>query len=274
MPELPEVEAIKKSLKPLIGLKIHDVRIYSPSLRYPIPIDLKQRIIGKYLHNILRKGKYMFWDFEGCIMTSHLGMTGKFTLQDQYSATKHDHIVWMFFNPSNIKINLVYNDPRRFGYIRINKSIQESMDKLNLGPDALSKDFSYQYFAQTVKNSNRNIKTILLDQLFVAGIGNIYASESLWYAEISPFRKANSLNKSEVTRLIKSIKSVLQKSISANGTTLKDYQTANGEQGMYHNNFVAYSLANSLCQKPKCPGKIIKAITNGRASYYCNNHQH
>ena len=264
MPELPEVETTVKSLNILKNKKIINVDIHIKKLRYLVPhLDLKN-IINFKITNLRRIAKYIIIDFDNFkSVIIHLGMSGRLKIvKNNLVLNKHDHMV---FNFNNCK--LIYNDPRRFGFIDIVNS--EKLSNISyikkLGIDALDNKLSEDYLFNKFKNSQVLIKQLLLNQYIVAGIGNIYACEILYDAKISPLRKGNSLKKSQIGTILKSSRRILRKAIKNGGSSINDYVSPDGILGNFQNNFKVYGRAGY-----KIKGYVIKkVILHGRSTFFC-----
>jgi formamidopyrimidine-DNA glycosylase len=264
MPELPEVETTVKSLNILKNKKVINLDIHSKKLRYSVPhLELK-KIINYKIIKLRRIAKYVILDFENFIsIIIHLGMSGRLKIiKINMPIKKHDHLVFKFNN-----IKLIYNDPRRFGFIDIVES-----DKINniryikkLGIDALDKNLSTEYLYYKFYKSEVLIKQLLLNQYIVAGIGNIYASEILFDAKISPFKKGNSLKKYHIDTIIKSTRKILRKAIKHGGSSINDYVSPEGTLGNFQNNFKVYGREGH-----RIKGFVIKKeVLYGRSTFYC-----
>ncbi len=265
MPELPEVETTVRSLNILKNKKVINLEIYTKKLRYPIPHNKLNKIINNKLINLRRISKYIILDFNNFYtIIIHLGMSGRLKIIDNNNyRTKHDHLILNFNNNSS----LLYNDPRRFGFIDYIKT-----DKINnlkyikkLGIDALDAKLSTDYSYEKIHKSETLIKQILLNQHIVAGIGNIYASEILYDAKISPLKKANSLKKYQIGTIIRSIRKILKKAIKFGGSTINDYVSPDGTLGNFQSNFRVYGRDGL-----KINGyEIEKVILYGRSTFFC-----
>jgi len=233
MPELPEIEIVKRSLFKMINkAKIIDIKINNKNLRYKIPHSFSKRLIGEKILRISRRSKYLIFHFEKKLLLVHLGMSGKLLLMrsddntifktsfyyDLNTLQNHNHI---YFNLNNGLV-LIYNDVRRFGFFKLYNTTQ--LNKIiflkRLGLEPFSKKFSIKYFEQFVQNRKKNIKNLLMDQTFVSGLGNIYVNEALFMSKIRPSRMCNSLNKNEIKNLILNIKKILRFSISKGGSSI------------------------------------------------------
>ncbi|GFZ87258.1 formamidopyrimidine-DNA glycosylase [Rickettsiales bacterium] len=266
MPELPEVETICRGLQGvLLGKKIVNVSVYADSLRKPIPRNINRLTKDASVQQISRKAKYalIFLD-NSHIIIMHMGMSGRVIfLRDIHIAGKHDHLVFKFYDNSH----LVYNDPRRFGLVDI-----ISQDKLSahpafsrIGIEPLTKDLNSDSLWAILKKTKSPIKNALLNGKNIAGIGNIYASEILFEAAISPLRRADLLSHDELIRLVAATKKVLRFAIAAGGSTLKDYVGVDGKVGSFQDQFKVYNRKEC----PKCHYKVDRIAQAGRSTYYC-----
>lgn len=270
MPELPEVETTKTSLSPLIGQKVTAVVVHQSSLRWPVPSDLNQ-LQGQTLLRLERRAKYILAYFgqtgvEQQIALLHLGMSGSLTLvEPERDLRKHDHVLISFEH-----IQLRYHDPRRFGSILwLNDNTQSLLSKL--APEPLTDDFNADYLWQKIQNKSAAIKTVIMDNHIVVGVGNIYATEALFHTHIHPLRPAKSLTMVEVIALTAEIKRILAAAIALGGSTLKDYVNGLGENGYFQQTLDVYGRANEPCNR--C-GTAIETVRIGqRASAFCPNCQ-
>ena len=266
MPELPEVETTIKGLKTLIGMSIINIEIHTPKLRFLIPLNITNIYRDTKIDKIIRKGKFIIlYLSNNYLIVLHLGMSGRLRLfrTNEYKKTKHDHFVLK----TNKEQMLVFNDPRRFGFIDYDKfeNIFTKKYILNLGIDALDKTLSGKYFLSRISKKMVPIKQILLNQHIISGIGNIYACEILFDAKISPLELGKNLTLVQCNLLVCSTRRILKKAINAGGSSLKDYVSTDGTLGNFQNNFKVYDRKNH-----KIKGKIIKKISQyGRSTYYC-----
>jgi len=265
MPELPEVETTIRSLNILKNKKVTNLQIYTKKLRYPIPHNKLYKIKNSKLINLKRISKYLILDFDHFYtLIIHLGMSGRLKIVGKNnSRKKHDHLILNFNNNSN----LLFNDTRRFGFIDYVKT-----DKINnlkyikkLGIDALDRKLSAEYLYKKIYKSEILIKQILLNQHIVAGIGNIYASEILYDAKISPLKKANSLKMYQIGTIIKSIRKILKKAIKFGGSTINDYVSPDGTLGNFQSNFKVYGREGLRINGYE----IKKVILYGRSTFFC-----
>ncbi|MCU4491696.1 bifunctional DNA-formamidopyrimidine glycosylase/DNA-(apurinic or apyrimidinic site) lyase [Acinetobacter guillouiae] len=262
MPELPEVETTKTSLLPLIDQKVLHVQVREPRLRWPIPEDIQQ-LQGQKLVRLTRRSKYILAEFETHSMLWHLGMSGSFRICDEHEALrKHDHLIIQFEDTQ-----LRYHDPRRFGcIIWLN---EESQTKLinTLGPEPLSDEFHAEYLAEKFKNKNVGTKVAIMDNHIVVGVGNIYATESLFNLGIHPAQPASSLTKAQIQKLVIEIKRILKQAIDLGGSTLRDYSNAMGENGYFQQTLLAYGRAGEMCIN--CETTLENLKLGQRASVFC-----
>lgn len=274
MPELPEVETIKTALSNSIGkCNITDVIINNNRLRELIPVDFGAKVCGAAICNYRRIAKYIIMDLDnGLSIVWHLGMSGRVKISDQKPnpPAKHDHVIIATSNGV-----ITYNDARRFGlltYCETNR-LKEHPHFCRLGPEPLDEAFNGEYLFQRLQGKKIAVKPALLDQEIVVGIGNIYASESLYGAGISPLRPAQDVSREECARLVNSVREVLQKAIAAGGSTLKDYQKPDGSLGYFQNMHCVYNKTGQKCPQCKCDvnktGGIQKIVQAGRSSFFC-----
>ncbi|MCC2646673.1 MAG: Formamidopyrimidine-DNA glycosidase [Rickettsiaceae bacterium] len=271
MPELPEVETVRRSLEPfIIDKTIIGVETFRDNLRYPFPNNLEELCINNKIISVERRAKYLILKLENNYnIIVHLGMSGRFTLSPMREIVKHDHIIFTL-EDNNI---LTLNDPRRFGLIDLIPQNEMASHKYfaNLGPEPLTDDFNASYFLKAALRKSSPIKNFIMDSKIVVGVGNIYASESLHIASIHPERPANSLSAKEVERLVQAIKDVLNKAIIAGGSTLKDFVSGQGDAGYFQHNFLVYGKHGKTCAI--CNNIIEKMIQAGRASFFCKRCQ-
>lgn len=262
MPELPEVETTKTSLFPLLNQRVQKVQVFNTRLRWPIPDDLDQ-LVGQRLVQLKRRSKYILAKFEHNEMLWHLGMSGSFRLcQPSDELRKHDHLVIDFDD-----IQLRYHDPRRFGCILW--LTPENQTKLidTLGPEPLSDEFNATYLIEKLSKKNVGIKIALMDNHVVVGVGNIYATESLFNVGIHPAQPASSLSKTQIEKLVIEVKRILKQAIELGGSTLRDYSNAMGENGYFQQTLLAYGRAGEMCINCET---ILENIKLGqRASVFC-----
>jgi len=276
MPELPEVETVRKGLERYLQDKtLTQIVTRREGLRFPFPENMSQQLQDRKVLSIKRRAKYLLIRLSGQMtLLSHLGMSGsfRFVTDSAYQPTKHDHVLFYLSGDSV----MIYNDPRRFGVLDIVDTRKEDQHRLlhHLGPEPLSNNWDARVFSDSIRHKNGPIKTTLLDQQVVVGVGNIYACEALFIANISPRRKAQSLAaktqpgiRSE--RLVTAVKSVLETAIEAGGSTLKDFQDVEGKAGYFAHQFQVYGREGKPCVRPKCSSVISRIVQGGRSTFYC-----
>ncbi len=271
MPELPEVETVVRGLNnTVLGEKIESVKVLQPKLRIPIPDNLAKLLVGAKIKSITRRAKYILIHLNNnYTWVIHLGMSGRLTTHNKMPPLKkHDHVII-----SLKRTTMVYNDTRRFGLMIIIKdqSINDYSSFKNLGLEPLEKSFTGRKLYDLIHKSNSDIKSVLMNQNIVVGVGNIYASESLFSAHISPLRKASKISLKECGLLVNSIKSVLNEAIKSGGSTLRDYVSSSGDKGYFQHKFKVYDKKGKPC--PKCKSPIKRITQKGRSTYYCQNCQ-
>jgi len=270
MPELPEVETTRRGLEPLIvGRKINSVHIYKKKLRWEIPKHLTDTLKNQTIQKISRRAKYLLVDFSDGQLIMHLGMTGSISIvPDVEPLKKHHH----FELKLNNKTSMRFHDPRRFGSILWQKYDEQLSLLKKLGPEPLSYEFDENSLFNSSIGKTKNIKTFIMDNHVVVGVGNIYASESLFQAGISPKREAGKTSKKRYKILVKCIKEVLTESINNGGTSLNDFSNVDGEAGYFYQILSVYDRKDMPCRR--CSSKIKKIVQNQRATYYCPKCQH
>ncbi|MCK7608642.1 bifunctional DNA-formamidopyrimidine glycosylase/DNA-(apurinic or apyrimidinic site) lyase [Acinetobacter portensis] len=262
MPELPEVETTKTSLLPLLNEKVIQVTVHQSSLRWPIPNDI-QKLIGQKLIKLSRRSKYILAEFEQDSMLWHLGMSGSFRIcETTEELRKHDHLIIQFED-----MELRYHDPRRFGCILWLDD--QSQTKLidTLGPEPLSDVFNADYLANKLKSKSTAIKVAIMDNHVVVGVGNIYATESLFNLGIHPAQPASSLSKVQIEKLVIEIKRILKQAIDLGGSTLRDFSNAMGENGYFQQTLLAYGRVGEMCVN--CETTLENIKLGQRASAFC-----
>ena len=262
MPELPEVETTKTSLLPLIDQKVISVQVRESRLRWPIPEDI-EKIKGQKLLKLTRRSKYILAEFEHDTMLWHLGMSGSFRLCDANTELrKHDHLIIQFEDAE-----LRYHDPRRFGCILWLDPNSQSKLIDTLGPEPLSDAFNAEYLAEKFKKKNVGAKVAIMDNHIVVGVGNIYATESLFNLGIHPAQPASSLSRVQIENLVIEVKRILKQAIDLGGSTLRDYTNAMGENGYFQQTLLAYGRAGEMCIN--CETTLENLKLGQRASVFC-----
>lgn len=264
MPELPEVETVRRSLTPLIGQTIESLEVREARLRRPVTADLSHRTTGRQIVRIDRCGKYLLFHLSGDeTLLAHLGMSGTFTIVPiSTAAGQHDHVLFRFGNGSM----LVFNDPRRFGLIRAGRL--ESFEELAfMGPDPFSPEFSPAWLHRLTRGRRRPVKNLLMDQRLVAGIGNIYASEILFEARVRPSRQAQRLRLVEIDAVYEATQRVLRDAIASGGSSISDYRDGEGRPGYFQLAFRVYDRDGQPCLR--CGAIVRRVVHAGRSSFYC-----
>ena len=286
MPELPEIEIVKRSLfKKINGAKIVNVKINNKNLRYKITDELPKKLINEKILKISRRSKYLIFHFKNKLLLAHLGMSGKFLIirskdkkmfktsfyYDLDILAKHNHIHFILNNG----LVLIYNDVRRFGFFKLfeNIKLKEITYLKKLGPEPFSVLFCIKYVQKFIKNRKKNIKNLLMDQTFVSGLGNIYVNEALFLSKIHPLRQCSNLERKSIKNLIYNIRRVLKISINQGGSSIKDFKNAYGKSGNFQQFFNVYGQENKNCSRISCKGKIKKISISNRSSFYCNSCQ-
>ena len=289
MPELPEVEIVRRGLAPILtGRRIERAVTRRADLRYPFPERFAERLQGQTIDRLDRRAKYLIASLSGGdALVMHLGMTGRFSIiqgnvaeipgsyiYETSSNTKHDHVEFQLSGDARI----VYNDPRRFGFMVLVPEQELTCHELfkKMGVEPLGSGLTPDYLAACAKSRKVNLKSFLMDQRHVAGLGNIYVSEALHRAGLSPDRAARFLSDRQgrptarAQALVPAIQSVLEQALAAGGSTLRDYRHADGQSGAFQESFAVYDRAGQPCVKPGCKGTIYQHVHSGRATYACS----
>ncbi|MEC3861841.1 bifunctional DNA-formamidopyrimidine glycosylase/DNA-(apurinic or apyrimidinic site) lyase [Mesobacterium sp. TK19101] len=278
MPELPEVETVRRGLAPVMeGHVIARATVNRPDLRWPFPDRMADRLTGQTVLQLRRRSKYILADLaSGESLLIHLGMSGRMLVSgdplgvfvhDHPAPEKHDHVVFDMDNGARI----TFNDPRRFGAMDLLPTLGAEAHPLlaRLGPEPLGNQFDESHLVAAFRGKNAPVKSALLDQHIVAGLGNIYVCESLYRARIHPARKAGRIAAPRVAALVPIIRAVLQEAIAAGGSSLRDFRQADGELGYFQHNFDVYDREGAPCRTPGCRSDIRRIVQSGRSSFYC-----
>jgi formamidopyrimidine-DNA glycosylase len=288
MPELPEVETVRRGLQPVMeGSRIVKMEVRRKDLRFPFQKDFVARLQGQTVTGLGRRAKYLMADLaSGDVLLMHLGMSGSFRVvkDDERNAPgkfhhlrakdgAHDHVVFHMSSGASV----VFNDPRRFGYMKIiaRKALEEEPLLRGLGPEPLGNEFDAAMLARACANKKTSLKAALLDQRVVAGLGNIYVCEALYRAHLSPRRLAATLatKQGEPTdhakRLLSAIHAVLNQAIKAGGSSLRDHRQTSGELGYFQHSFQVYDREGEKCQTAGCSGIVKRFTQNGRSTFWC-----
>jgi formamidopyrimidine-DNA glycosylase len=288
MPELPEVETVKRGLEPaLVGRRILKLELRRKDLRFPFPPRFRERLEGARIEGLSRRAKYILAHCDtGEILILHLGMTGRFTILEPDGSSAnlgefyfetggtgpHDHVIFHLDDGTRI----VYCDPRRFGMMELATKAEGMNHKLlrDIGIEPLGNELSGEFLAAKFRGKKAPLKAALLDQHIIAGLGNIYVVEALHRARLSPRRKAGSLIKKtsydpRTDDLVRHIRDILNEAILAGGSTLQDYRSADGAKGEFQQRFLVYDREGENCFTPGCTAKIKRIVQSGRSTFFC-----
>tara|TARA_B100000780_G_scaffold61667_1_gene39841 strand:- start:4741 stop:5592 length:852 start_codon:yes stop_codon:yes gene_type:complete len=278
MPELPEVETVRRGLMPaILGQIIFMAEVNRPDLRWPFPKNMAKRLTGARVTALRRRSKYILMDLDrGETLIIHLGMSGRMLISgfklgnfftEHPAAEKHDHVVFHMENGARV----TFNDARRFGAMDLATTAEVENHKFltSLGPEPLGNSFNESYLKGALTGKNTPIKTALLDQRIIAGLGNIYVCEVLYRSKILPTQKAATLSKLAIGKIVPTIREVLEEAISAGGSSLKDYRQTGGELGYFQHNFQVYGREGETCKEKVCKGTIKRITQAGRSSFFC-----
>ncbi len=281
MPELPEVETVRRGLQPVLaGARLQRVEARRPDLRFPLPEGFVQRLTGARVLRLDRRAKYLLAPLDrGDTLVMHLGMTGRFEIEgaDRLrpgrfrlaapTEDKHAHVVF----ETEAGARITFFDARRFGYMDLipTEALGVHPWFKGLGPEPLGPDFSADHLLQAFSGKVQNVKASLLDQRIVAGLGNIYVCEALHRARINPALAAGRLSRKRLETLVQVVKDVLLEAIAAGGSTLRDYAGADGALGYFQHAFQAYGREDEACLRPGCRGVIRRTVQAGRSTFHC-----
>lgn len=278
MPELPEVETVRRGLEPVMaGIRIAKADVRRPDLRWPFPDGMSDRLTGARVDQLRRRSKYILADLDtGETLLVHLGMSGRMIVGQsqvgdfhfvQPAPGKHDHVVFEM----ETGVSIVFNDARRFGAMDLMDTAKAEAHPLIsvLGPEPFSNSFNEAYLVSRLSQKMTPIKSALLDQRLVAGLGNIYVCEVLYRAGIHPARKAGRIASKRVAALVPIIRDVLSEAIEAGGSSLRDYRQADGDLGYFQHRFRVYGREGQVCHTAGCPDIVRRTVQSGRSSFYC-----
>ncbi|MEM9343185.1 MAG: bifunctional DNA-formamidopyrimidine glycosylase/DNA-(apurinic or apyrimidinic site) lyase [Pseudomonadota bacterium] len=282
MPELPEVETVRRGLLPVLeGQRIATAQVNRPDLRWPFPERMAERLTGQVVRALRRRSKYLLADLaSGETLIVHLGMSGRMLVSgdtlgafhhEHPAPEKHDHVVL----DTEAGARVTFNDARRFGAMDLwpTDALESHWLIERLGPEPLGNGFNEEYLVEAFRGRNTPVKAALLDQRIVAGLGNIYVCEALHRAGISPRRKARRISAPRVRALVPVIRDVLAEAIEAGGSSLRDHRQSNGELGYFQHSFRAYDREGESCRKDGCGGEIGRIVQSGRSTFYCSTCQ-
>jgi formamidopyrimidine-DNA glycosylase len=280
MPELPEVETVRRGLAPhLVARRLARVRTRRSDLRFPFPKRFATRLEGRRVEALSRRAKYLLAHLDdGCVWVTHLGMTGRWSVAgvkrqpgDFYYSeppdARHTHVIV----ETDEGARLEFNDPRRFGYMDLipQAELETHPWFRGLGPEPLGNAFHANYLAAALAGKKANVKAALLDQRIVAGLGNIYVVEALHRAGIAPGRSAGRISAQRLEKLVPAIRVVLEEAIEAGGSTLNDYAQVDGARGGFQRRFRVYDREGERCTKKGCGGTIVRGVQGGRSTFWC-----
>ena len=296
MPELPEVETVRRGLAPVMeGARIERIEQRRADLRFPFPDDFAARLSGRHVTALGRRAKYLLADLDdGMVLIAHLGMSGSFRIEGEGAAAetadifhrarsrdgRHDHVVLHLSGPGGRR-RVIYNDPRRFGFMDLApRSVIESHPFFAaLGAEPTGNAFDADYLARRFEGRSAPLKAVLLDQRVVAGLGNIYVCEALWRARLSPRRPAGSLARpggkptARLVDLAVSVRTVLEEAIAAGGSSLRDHMRTDGTLGYFQHSFRVYDREGEACPRPGCGDTVRRIVQSGRSTFYCSRCQ-
>ena len=289
MPELPEVETVRRGLAPVMeGAVVEKLVLNRPNLRFPFPDDFVEVVEGQHITSLGRRAKYLLMDLaNGQVIIMHLGMSGSFrTLNEDapgnfhHERSKleaHDHVIFHLRLPGGERAEVIYNDPRRFGFMLMTERHELDQHKMirDLGVEPVGNELDGEHLARKFAGKVAPLKAALLDQSIIAGLGNIYVCEALWRTGLSPKRKARTLvlksgkPTTRALKLVDNIKDVINEAIAAGGSSLRDHTQTDGSLGYFQHSFAVYDQEGSACQKPECNGTINRIVQSGRSTFYC-----
>ncbi|RWC96086.1 MAG: bifunctional DNA-formamidopyrimidine glycosylase/DNA-(apurinic or apyrimidinic site) lyase [Mesorhizobium sp.] len=295
MPELPEVETVRRGLQPVLeGARLVRVEARRPDLRFPFPARFSERLTGKTITALGRRAKYLTMHLDGGpVLICHLGMSGSFRIEaadgnetpgifhhERSKSSTHDHVVFDVETAAGARSRVVFNDPRRFGFMLFAEGVPDTHPMLTgLGVEPTGNALDGALLAALLKGRRSPLKAALLDQRLIAGLGNIYVSEALWRAGLSPLREAGTIAKAgkkareHAERLAEAIRSVIADAIAAGGSSLRDYVQTDGSLGYFQHSFAVYDREGEPCSKPGCGGHIERIVQSGRSTFYCRTCQ-
>jgi formamidopyrimidine-DNA glycosylase len=295
MPELPEVETVRRGLAPAMeGASIRRLHLGRPDLRFPFPQDFATLIEGKTIISLARRAKYLLIELEGGLtIVAHLGMSGSFRIEAEadegedkkvpgtfhYPRSKdgkHDHVVF-HLDKGEERVCVIYNDPRRFGFMHLVERNKLDLYPAfaELGPEPTGNALSADYLASRFQGKSQPLKSTLLDQKVIAGLGNIYVCEALWRARLSPLRAAGTLVTKtggptpQLIVLTEKIRDVISDAIAAGGSSLRDHIQTDGTLGYFQHSFSVYDQEGQPCRTPGCGGTVERVVQAGRSTFYC-----
>lgn len=287
MPELPEVETVRRGLAPVMeGALVTRLEQNRPDLRFPFPEAFAERVSGRHIVSLGRRAKYLLVDLEDDLtLISHLGMSGSFRIEDEVQGdfhharskdSKHDHVIFHVERDGRAQ-KVIYNDPRRFGFMHLWKRSELDLYPAfaELGPEPTGNALDGDYLAGRLSGKSQPLKGALLDQTVIAGLGNIYVCEALWRSHLSPKRQSGTLvtpkgkPKKELLLLTEAIRAVIADAIAAGGSSLRDHIQTDGSLGYFQHSFSVYDREGGACRMPGCNGTVERITQSGRSTFYC-----
>ncbi len=286
MPELPEVETVRRGLQAVAeGARIVRAEQRRPDLRFALPQDFAARLSGKQIVSLGRRAKYLLFNLDdGLTMIAHLGMSGSWRIEGgahadvpgafQYARSRdmaHDHVLLHLRGANGQDASIVYNDPRRFGFLLFAEpgQLDGHPSIATLGIEPTGNELGGDAVSRLFAGKAAPLKAALLDQRLIAGLGNIYVCEALWRSGLSPRRKAGTIGGARAHRLAGAVRSVIAEAIAAGGSSLRDYMSANGELGYFQHSFSVYDREGEPCPKDGCAGTIRRIVQSGRSTFFC-----
>ena len=289
MPELPEVETVRRGLAPVMeGAVVEKLELRRADLRFPFPDNFSEHISGQKIISMSRRAKYLLADMEdGTVIIMHLGMSGSFRTQDDETLgtfhhersrlEAHDHVIFHLKRPDRSAAQVIYNDPRRFGFMLTcpRSELSDHPMFAKMGVEPVGNSLDADELSSKLAGKTAPLKAALLDQRVIAGLGNIYVCEALWRAGLSPKRRSSTLvlksgkptERAQV--LVQHIKDVIADAIKAGGSSLRDHAQTDGSLGYFQHTFAAYDREDQACRKPDCSGTIKRMVQSGRSTFYC-----
>ncbi|MBO6717815.1 MAG: bifunctional DNA-formamidopyrimidine glycosylase/DNA-(apurinic or apyrimidinic site) lyase [Rhizobiaceae bacterium] len=296
MPELPEVETVRRGLQPVMeGALVTRVEQRRPNLRYPFPTGFAEQLTGRTVTAVARRAKYLTFHFDrDPVLISHLGMSGSFRIENGEDAAvpgtfhherskdaAHDHAVFHLRTAGGSSARVVFNDPRRFGFMLFSEAsaLAEHPMLVGLGVEPTGNTLDGSVLNMLLRDKRAPLKAALMDQRLIAGLGNIYVCEALWRSRLSPRRMAGSIASSKrpstprTEALAQAIREVIADAIAAGGSSLRDYQHADGSLGYFQHRFAVYDREGEHCPREGCPGTVSRIVQSGRSTFYCGTCQ-
>ena len=289
MPELPEVETVRRGLAPVMeNAVVEKLVLNRPNLRFPFPDDFAESVQCQRITSLGRRAKYLLMDLEnGQVIIMHLGMSGSFRAVDgsapgnfhheRSKLAAHDHVIFHLRRPGGETAQVIYNDPRRFGFMLMTPRNQLDQHKMirDLGVEPVGNEFDAEHLAEKFAGKAAPLKAALLDQSIIAGLGNIYVCEALWRTGLSPKRKARTLvlksgkPTARAVTLVENTKDVISEAIAVGGSSLRDHAQTDGSLGYFQHSFAVYDQEGNPCRKYDCSGTIARIVQSGRSTFYC-----